>query len=62
MFTPWRKAAHQTGILTVGILSCLKHYAFGDLFVSAAHSILTEMQISKRGDLQTEWTKAAYVY
>ena len=32
---------HQTGILMVDIVLCLKHYAFGDLFVSAAHIILT---------------------
>ena len=35
MFTP------QTGMLMVDIVLCLKHYAFGDLFVSAAHIILT---------------------
>lgn len=51
MFTPWRKAAHQTGILMVDILSYLKHYAFGDLFVTAAHIILTNRNANiKRGE------------
>lgn len=33
----------------MNILSCLKHHALGDLFVTVAHIILIEMQMSKRG-------------